>query len=268
MSRRDPRVPSDRAPREGHSVGDWLPARFAQIGIVAIILCAWQFAPATLLDDTLTSRPTQIAAQIFKWLNSGVLQQEAWFTLSAVIAGLLAGGLVGIGGGMLAGTVPALGRLIEPPVKFLFALPKIAFVPLFIVWFGIGLSQETIFTAMVVFFFFFYASFNGARSVPTALSNMLILAGGSRWQRVRLLYLPASVGWLLAGLRLAIPYAFVSAVSAEVISSQHGLGNLVKTSASVMDPAGMFAAMFFLLLVSVSVSGAVLFLGGRSRWSV
>ncbi len=122
-----------------------------QIGIVISYCARWQFAPAALLDDTLTSRPTLIAAQIFQWLTSGVLQQETWFTLSAVIAGLLAGGLAGIGGGMLAGTIPALGRLIEPPVKFLFALPKIAFVPLFIVWFGIGLYQETTFTAMVVF---------------------------------------------------------------------------------------------------------------------
>lgn len=239
-----------------------------QLLIAAIVLCVWQYAPDTVLDDSLTSRPALIATQSVKWLSSGVLLTEARFTLSAVLAGLTIGGLSGLIAGLFAGTVPAIGHLFEPPVKFLFALPKIAFVPLFIVWFGIGLFQETAFTSVVAFFFFFYSTFNGARAVPSQLRDMLIIAGGSRLQRIRLLYLPASVGWLLAGLQLAIPYAFVSAVSAEIVSSQHGLGNLVKTSASVMDPAGMFAAMLTLLLISVSLSVAALHLGSHSRWTL
>jgi NitT/TauT family transport system permease protein len=239
-----------------------------QLAIVAIVLCLWQYAPDSILDDTLTSRPTLIAAQCVKWLGSGVLLTEGWFTLSAVLMGLAAGGSAGALAGLVAGAVPALGHLIEPPVKFLFALPKIAFVPLFIVWFGIGTFQEAAFTSVVVFFFFFYSTFNGARAVPAPLRDMLVIAGSSRGQRLRLLYLPASLSWLLSGLQLAIPYAFVSAVTAEIVSSQHGLGNLVKTSASVMDPAGMFAAMLSLLLISVSLSVLVHGFGSRSRWTV
>lgn len=239
-----------------------------QCALVAAFFCLWQFAPDSVLDDTLTSRPLAIAAQTWTWLGDGVLAKEAWFTLGTVLWGLALGGAAGVLSGLAAGAHRGLGELIEAPVKFVFALPKVTFVPLFIVWFGIGRAQESLYSALVVYFFFFYATFNGVRSVPLAMANMLTIVGSSSLQRIWLLYLLASLGWIIDALVLAVPYVFVSAVTAEIVSSQHGLGNLVKTSASVMDPAGMFAAMLTLVVLSVVLSKLFATLRGQTRWSL
>jgi NitT/TauT family transport system permease protein len=110
--------------------------------------------------------------------------------------------------------------------------------------------------------------FNGVRGIPAALSNTLTLAGASPVQRIAILYLPASFGWIVIATRLAMPYAFVAAVSTEVIASTSGLGYLVKASSTIMNSAGMFAAMFALLFVSLAASSLANFAAARSRWKL
>jgi NitT/TauT family transport system permease protein len=161
-----------------------------------------------------------------------------------------------------------VARLIIGPIEALFALPKITLVPLFILWMGIGSLQHIAFTALVAFFFYFFAMFNGVRAIPAALRNTLTLAGASPVQRILILYLPASFGWIVIATRLAMPYAFVAAVSTEVIASTSGLGHLVKGSSSIMNAAGMFAAMLALLFVSLAATSLANFAAARSRWKL
>jgi NitT/TauT family transport system permease protein len=245
-----------------------LAVRLTQFVIVAVLLLAWEFSPAWLLDDFLWSRPSAIYSQTLAWLARGILVGNAAITLECVLQGLLFGGLAGILLGLFAGLRPAAAELINRPIEALFAVPKIALIPLFILWFGIGVYQHVIFTSVVVFFFFFFSVYNGVRSVPVALRNALSMTGASSAQAVHILYLPASLGWMIIALRLAMPYAFVAAVSTEVIASTSGLGNLVKNSASMMNSAGMFSAMFTLLFVSMISSGLVNVLARKNRWNL
>jgi NitT/TauT family transport system permease protein len=155
---------------------------------------------------------------------------------------------------MLAGLAPRIGNLLYAPIQTLFALPKITLVPLFILWFGVSTFQHVMFTSVVVFFFFFFAVFSGVRGTSQALKNAFVLMGASRWQRIRFLILPSCLGWIALALKLALPYAFVAAISAEVVASTSGLGNLVKTSAQVMNAAGVFASLIALLCISLMCS--------------
>jgi NitT/TauT family transport system permease protein len=237
-----------------------------QVAIVLIALCLWQFSPSWAIDDALVSRPLYIMGQTLAWLKQGLLQKQAAATLATVFWGLLWGAVLGVSTGIVAGLWRFAERLIEPVLAFLFALPKSAFVPLFILWFGIGAQQHIVFTAAVVFFFFFFSTLNGMKAVPASLDAMLSLLDASLIQRLRVLYLPASFAWLLAGLRLAMPHAFVAAVTAEIIASRSGLGNLVKSSSSAMDAAGMFSALLCLLTLSVASTWAVMAIAAKSRW--
>jgi NitT/TauT family transport system permease protein len=194
------------------------------------------------------------------------LLRNTLVTLNTVAAGMVIGGLAGIVVGLHAGLSRVVARLIIGPIEALFALPKITLVPLFILWMGIGAFQHIAFTALVVFFFFFFAMYNGVRGVPAALRDTLTLAGASTIQRVYILYLPASFGWIVVAIRLALPYAFVAAVSTEVIASTAGLGHLVKGSASIMNAAGMFSAMLTLLFVSLAASILANVAAAKSRW--
>lgn len=239
-----------------------------QIAIVVAIVWGWEIAPNWVLEELLWSRPSAIFAQTTIWLSDGTLVRHALETLRTVSAGMVIGGVSGIAVGLCAGASRTAGRLIIGPIEALFALPKITLVPLFILWMGIGSLQHITFTALVVFFFFFFAMFNGVHGIPAALNNTLTLAGASSLQRVVILYLPASFGWIVIATRLAMPYAFVAAVSTEVIASTSGLGHLVKASSTIMNSAGMFAAMLALLFVSLAASSFANFAAARSRWKL
>jgi NitT/TauT family transport system permease protein len=249
-----------------------MPRRIAvhsvQAIIIALLILVWEFAPSRLLDELLWSRPSAIYQQMLQWLASGILLSNALVTLKTVLIGIFFGGSTGVLFGLLAGLNPSTSRLVNGPIEALFAVPKITLVPLFILWFGIGAFQHVVFTSLVVFFFFYFSMYNGVRSVPVSLRNTFRLSGASPAQSIRILYLPASLGWIVIALRLAMPYAFVAAVSTEVIASTDGLGNLVKNSASIMNSAGMFSAMLALLFVSIVCSTIVNRIANNSRWKL
>ncbi|MGH6800783.1 MAG: ABC transporter permease [Methylocella sp.] len=238
----------------------------AQVAIVAAAVLAWQYAPNRMLEEILWSRPSAIAAQFVVWLGDGTLFRQSLATLATVAGGMLLGGFFGVVLGLWAGVSRTVEQLTIAPIEALFALPKITLVPLFILWMGIGSFQHVVFTALVVFFFFFFAVHNGVRGVPRALDDTLALIGASTGQRVWSLYLPASFGWIVIAVRMAMPYAFVAAASTEIIASTAGLGHLIKASATVMNPAGMFSAMFALLVVSLAASVGANAVAAKSRW--
>lgn len=221
----------------------------AQILLLGGFLALWEFASGRYVDAMLVSSPSAIWAQAVKWIGRGTLQREAFSTLWVVLAGLAVGGSAGLVVGILAGISPRLNALINPFVTIAFALPKVALIPLFILWFGTGDAQKLALTIVTVFFFFFFSGLAGARAVPQAVSNALLLYGATRWQRLRLLHLPAMSSWFLAGLRVATPYAFVAVIGAEVVSSTGGLGHLAKTNAAAFNGAGAFAAIVTLTLL-------------------
>jgi len=237
---------------------------FVQAALVAAVLALWQFAPDLVhFDELLMSKPSSIAERTIQWIGSGILLTQGLATLKVVAGGLLFGGIVGFLVGLCAGLIPPVERMVEPVISAFFALPKSSLVPLFILWFGISTKQHIIFASLIVFFFFFFSTVQGIRSVPKSLNDMLSIIGASPFQKFYLLYLPASFKWLLTGARLALPHAFTGAISAEIIASFDGLGYLVKANAGIMDAAGMFSAIFFLLAMSVLISSTALFLGRR-----
>ena len=238
----------------------------AQVGVIAAVVLLWQYVPNWLLEEILWSRPSAICTQFSAWIGDGTLFWQSLATLTTVAGGLLLGGFFGVVFGLWAGVSRMVEQLTMAPIEALFALPKITLVPLFILWMGIGAFQHVVFTALVVFFFFFFAVHNGVRGVPRALDDTLALIGASTAQRVWKLYLPASFGWIVIAMRMAMPYAFVAAASTEIIASTEGLGHLIKASATVMNSAGMFAAMIALLIVSLVASVGANAIAAKSRW--
>ncbi len=238
-----------------------------QVALVGTGVLLWQVLSGPVLDPSLVSSPSAIWRQTLRWLQRGALQQATFDTLRLVALGVATGAVSGFAVGLLSVFADFLGDLLEPLVSIFFALPKVALIPLFILWFGTGDEEKIAVAATVVFCFFFFAARSGAAALPAGVDNMLLITGATRLQRLRLLYLPASTAWLLAGLRVGLPYGFVAIVGAEIIASQAGLGHLAQSSASVMNAAGTFSAVCVLTLLSASISGLVTWLVSRTRWN-
>lgn len=239
-----------------------------QIAILLIFLLLWQWVSGRFIDGFLISNPVDIYQQSVTWIHKGVLQRVIVETVSIVFASLFIGGSIGLVLGVVSGAIQPVAWIINPFVNGGFALPKIALIPLFILWFGTGDLQKLVLGSLTIAFFFYYSGFNGVRNIPVSMTHFLTLSQATFWQRLRILYIPASIGWVFAALRIALPYGFVAVTGAEVVSSSGGLGYLAKNNAAAMNSAGAFSAIFVITLLGVFAGVLVDVLEKKSRWSV
>jgi NitT/TauT family transport system permease protein len=160
-----------------------------------------------------------------------------------------------------------VSSVVDPFIMSLYAIPKVALAPLFIVWFGIELKMKVILTAVTVFFVVFLNTAAGIKQVDGDLIDAVRLMGGSRMATIRKVVVPASMAGVLTGLRISVPYAVIGAVIGELVASNQGLGYLIDDSASTLNTAGVFAALVVLTVIAAILNALVNILGGRTeRW--
>ncbi len=170
--------------------------------------------------------------------------RHAGYTLGEAGAGTLIGGVPAVLLPFLLRRHPIIVAILDPFMIGGYGAPKLAFAPLFILWFGIGIESKIALVASVVFFIVYFADALGrARARSASSVQMAQIAGASERQVARHIVMPGAVPNIFAGFRIAVPYAIASAVIAELISSNRGLGYLVQTGAMNFDTTSVFAAI-------------------------
>jgi NitT/TauT family transport system permease protein len=246
----------------------------AQILIAIGFLAAWQFLtgdPRTeswiLVDSFYVSNPQNVAVTLYEWFYTGVVWQHITVTAQETLIGFMIGASLGLSIGLLLGSNRALGEVLNPFVVSLYSIPRLALVPLFVLWFGLGFSSKVIFVTVVVFFLVFFTTFSGVREVSPSLVNTLRVMGANRWHLLTKVTIPSAMTWMLTGLRVSVPYALVGAVTAEIVSSNQGLGYLLVRSSNQFYVQGVFAAILLMIILSLTMLGAVILLETRLlRW--
>lgn len=227
-------------------------------------ILAWEIA-GPHLDKLIFSDPSDIAVRLWQWAGDGTLVSNLIVTAEEIILGYAVGAGAGVALGLLLGSYPVVASIFDPILMAVYGVPKIAFGPLFIVWFGINLTPKVVITALVVFFFVFLSTYEGARGVDRDLLRVVKLMGANGWQERRLVVIPGALPAIMLGLKLAIPEALVGAIVGELIVSSRGIGYLVQFSASQLDSAGVFAGLFVLMALALLFNSAVNYATGKSR---
>ncbi|MFQ5692837.1 MAG: ABC transporter permease, partial [Nitrospinota bacterium] len=163
---------------------------------VAIILL-WQLASDRLIDSYWVSKPTRILEQLMEMVVSGEIFLHFFDTMVNTFWGYVLGAFVGIGVGFLLAHYDTVARVLEPYIMAFNGVPRIAYAPLFIVWFGIDREAKVILVATIVFFLTFTNTFAGIRGVSVDLVNIARIMGGSKLGILRKVVLPASAPWIL-----------------------------------------------------------------------
>jgi NitT/TauT family transport system permease protein len=171
--------------------------------------------------------------------------------------GLLFGATSGIAAGFVLGLSPTLARIFDPLIMAMYALPKLALAPLFVLWFGIGIVMKTVLTAVIVFFLVFYNTYAGVRDRDAELIDVLKVMGAERHHIIRKIVLPGAMSFVYVGLKLAIPYSLVGAIIGEIIASNRGLGYMLMSSAGAFNTKGVFAVLFVLTLISTFLNAVL-----------
>lgn len=224
-----------------------------QVGLIAAILAAWELSAGRLVDDLLTSRPSEIFPTFWSWIVSGELLYHASSTFKDAFLGLLSGGAAGLVVGCVLGQSKRLAQVFEPFITAFYTMPKHALIPLFIMWVGIGSELRVLTAAAIVFFLVFYNTFFGIRDVSQNLVDSVRVMGGTPLDVLFRVMLPSALIWVFAALKLAVPQAIVGVVVAEMLAGDRGLGFLVSMNAGTFNSDGTFAAILALLIVGFLV---------------
>ncbi|HLI68443.1 MAG TPA: ABC transporter permease [Ktedonobacteraceae bacterium] len=244
-----------------------------RIVFLALLILLWQVVANKLDNPLFLSSPLSVWERLREWATDGTtwysstLASNTGVTLEETLLGLFYGVIGGIVAGVFFGVQPILAEIFNPFIIGLYSIPKVALAPLFILWFGFGLEMKVILAAVTVFFLVFLNTLAGMRSVDQDLINAVFLMGGKRRDVILKVMIPSATGYILTGLRIAIPYALIGAVVAEMVSINTGLGYLINNSAADFDTAGVFSALLVLGVIAGVLNAIVNFIDRKtSRW--
>jgi ABC-type nitrate/sulfonate/bicarbonate transport system permease component len=203
------------------------PALILNLTIPVATLVAWEvFGRLDLLPRYL-SAPTWIIAALWELAVSGELFVALAASLYRVVIGFAIGTAAGVIAGLGAGLVPGVRHFFDPLVSFLYSIPKIAFLPIFLLLFGLGHASKISIIAFSVFFPVFVAS----RHAVLSINPILVWAAQNMGTPPRTIFfrvvIPAAAPQLFAGVRIGLAHAFVVLFAAELIGSKAGLANLI-----------------------------------------
>jgi NitT/TauT family transport system permease protein len=240
-----------------------LPAIMRLILIITL-LAAWEFAvKAFQMPAYILPAPSNI----FYALYNGILNNLYPGHIVVTVGETLLGFGLGCALAFALGTIVALSRSVEyylyPFIVMFQAMPKVALAPLIIVWFGLGLTSKVVSAGLVAFFPLMVNTIVGLRSADEDRVNLMRSLSASRWQIFRMLQLPNSLPYIFAGLEIAMIFALIGAIVAELVGAEKGLGMLIQSMNFTMDVAGQFSVLLILSVLGLVLNGAVTFLRRR-----
>jgi len=222
----------------------------ARLGMLAAFLIVWEVASNRFDAAFWVSSPTAIVDALKRWYEEGNLVADTRATLLEAGTGFVIGSLAGALLGFFLGWIRRLGDLLEPFVLAIYTLPKVALAPLFVLWFGIGLLNKVMFSALLVFFMVFFTTFQGARQVDQEVVTNARLLGAGRFQIWQKIALPFAAVWVFTGLRIGLPYALIGAIVGEFVAANTGVGYRIKEATAFFDTASVFAGLVVLMAIS------------------
>ena len=193
--------------------------------------------------------PLAVWYSLLDLLNTASTWQHAWITIYETLAGFAIACVIGIGLGTFLGKIYWLERTVNPFIIATQVVPKVALVPLFILWFGFGPEAKIIVAAVLAFFPILTNTVLGVKSVERGHKDVMTVLNASRWQSFVCLELPSSLPTILAGMEVGIVLALIGAVVGEYLGGATGLGHLLVASLNDYMVGAMFAVIFLLTAI-------------------
>lgn len=199
------------------------------------------------MDKFFVSSPDAVVLFLISSFNKEVIP-NALNTLFAMLIAFTLSGIAGVLAGLLLFEFPKMKRMLDPFLTALNSMPRIALAPIFILWFGIGVTSKVALAFSLGFFIVLLSTYAGIRNVDPTLMRLSRSLGCTPRQQFMKIMLPWAVPSVFAGLKLALIYSFLGVVTSEMLASKVGLGQLIMYYSGILR---MDAVLGILLVMAI-----------------
>lgn len=219
---------------------------------LCMVTLMWQILSMVVASNVI---PTPLSAiSLFTTLLPTVLSKHILYSIYRIALSLFFALLIGIPLGLLCGLIPKVDKYISPITYILYPLPKVAFLPLFMIFLGIGDASKVVLMVSVIVFQVMLAIRDGVKAIPKELFLSMYSLGLSKLQLFQHLIFPAMLPRLFSAVRISLGMSIATLFFAENFATTYGLGYLVMNAWSMVDYEKMFAG-----IIALSLLGLVLF---------
>ena len=227
-------------------------------------LAAWEWLPGLLGVPTFIIPPlSTVAGEFVRLLEAERLMYHSGITALEVVIGFVIGSLLGMFIGYMLGMSPTAEFVLSPYILALQIAPKVAFAPLFVMWFGYTVYPKIIVAVLIVFFPVMINVLGSVRTIDPQMINLAQSFSATRWQIFRKIEFPASMPPLFAGLRIGSTLAVIGVVVGELVGGNIGLGYLLVFGEGQANTAMVFVVIIMLTLIGIIAYVAVILLERR-----
>ena len=219
---------------------------------IGVFLIIWGiYVKVSGVAEYIMPSPVKVLQKLFEIVVKGQIWEHFFATSIIIFVGYFIGVLLGISFGYIIEKCTILKEMLMPYLIFFQTAPKIALVPLFVIWFGLGLTSKLVLIVSMVFFPVMVATMVGISSVPKDMRNLMKILNANKLQILFKIELPHSMPMIFSGLKIGMVQAIIGAIVAEWISGKVGLGYVLIFASSTFDTTLLIAGIFFTIIVGI-----------------
>lgn len=233
---------------------------------VAVFIVIWEVVALAKNDPLFLVGPWKVAVGFGSFVQTTGYWNDWRVSMTEYVLGMMLAVVTGIVLGVLLGLIPTLRKAFDPLLAVGTATPSIALAPLFIIWFGIGLTAKV----MIIFFVAVWAvivgTLTGIANVDPLYHDITKAFGTRNFRKVRTVLLPAALPALVAGLRVSAGVGLIGVIVGEFFGSSAGLGYLIFDASNTFDVTQLFVGLLSLAFVGVAITLLLRAVERRVSW--
>ncbi|MDA9392191.1 hypothetical protein WN73_16615 [Bradyrhizobium sp. CCBAU 45394] len=218
---------------------------------------------SAIINGNLFPPPSALGAAVLDLARAGMLWRDVSASILRVLVGFSIATVAGVGLGLLLGRLSELARYVLPLIEVIRPISVIAWIPIAILWFGLGDRPAWFLIALGAFFPIFTSTFDGARSLADVYVRVARCFAAPRGLFIRQVLLPATLPHILTGMRIGLGTGWTCVIAAELVSATSGLGYMIQLARTTIETEKVLAGMLVIGLIGFAMNSLMLLIERR-----
>ncbi|UBH04798.1 ABC transporter permease [Leucobacter sp. Psy1] len=220
--------------------------------LLIVVTVIWEVAVRTFeISPLVLPAPSVVFQELIVVLQTPVTWSHIQTTITEIVLGFTFGVLAGLVVGVILGKAPLIEASVRPLIIALEVVPKVALIPLFVIWFGFGMTTKVIIAALLAFFPVMLNVLLGIRSVDPGHRDVMRSVNAGRWKTFTHLEVKSMMPHMFAGMETAIVLAVIGTIVGEYLAGSEGLGYLVVRTLNELNAPALFAVIILLAAIGL-----------------